>query len=125
MKDLKESKQALGAEVIAGLQDFAPPTLLAQADNAVDAGLVVAVSAGNSGPGQGTVGSPGRARKVITVASSTNKHFVGQPFTYPDGGGTTIGAAVMTHSPRGPAPGARRPGPAACRPDEYRHGDAS
>jgi minor extracellular serine protease Vpr len=63
-------------------------------DNAVDAGLVVAVSAGNSGPGQGTVGSPGRARKVITVASSTNKHFVGQPFTYPDGGGTTIGAAV-------------------------------
>jgi WS/DGAT/MGAT family acyltransferase len=31
MADLKESKQALGAEVIAGLQDFAPPTLLAQA----------------------------------------------------------------------------------------------
>ena len=31
MQDLKESKQALGAEVIAGLQDFAPPTLLAQA----------------------------------------------------------------------------------------------
>jgi diacylglycerol O-acyltransferase / wax synthase len=31
MKDLKESKQALGAEVISGLEDFAPPTLLAQA----------------------------------------------------------------------------------------------
>src|SRR5262245_1242541 len=31
MGHLKESKQALGAEVIAGLQDFAPPTLLAQA----------------------------------------------------------------------------------------------
>jgi diacylglycerol O-acyltransferase len=31
MQGLKESKQALGAEVIAGLQDFAPPTLLAQA----------------------------------------------------------------------------------------------
>jgi WS/DGAT/MGAT family acyltransferase len=31
MSDLKDSKQALGAEVIAGLQDFAPPTLLAQA----------------------------------------------------------------------------------------------
>jgi WS/DGAT/MGAT family acyltransferase len=31
MADLKDSKQALGAEVIAGLQDFAPPTLLAQA----------------------------------------------------------------------------------------------
>jgi diacylglycerol O-acyltransferase len=31
MGGLKESKQALGAEVISGLQDFAPPTLLAQA----------------------------------------------------------------------------------------------
>jgi len=31
MSDLKDSKQALGAEVSAGLQDFAPPTLLAQA----------------------------------------------------------------------------------------------
>src|SRR6266508_3156477 len=63
-------------------------------DNAVDAGVVVAVAAGNSGPGQGTLESPGRARKIITVGASTNKHFVGQPFTYPAGGGTTIGAAV-------------------------------
>jgi WS/DGAT/MGAT family acyltransferase len=31
MAGVKDSKQALGAEVIAGLQDFAPPTLLAQA----------------------------------------------------------------------------------------------
>ena len=31
MGHLKQSKQALGAEVIAGLNDFAPPTLLAQA----------------------------------------------------------------------------------------------
>lgn len=31
MADLKESKQALGAEVIAGVQNFAPPTILAQA----------------------------------------------------------------------------------------------
>jgi diacylglycerol O-acyltransferase len=31
MQDLKESKQALGAEIISGVQDFAPPTLLAQA----------------------------------------------------------------------------------------------
>src|SRR6266566_2175101 len=63
-------------------------------DNAVDAGLSVAVAAGNSGPGPNTVESPGRARKVITVAASTNQHFVGQLFTYPEGGGTTIGAAV-------------------------------
>jgi subtilisin family serine protease len=63
-------------------------------DNAVDAGVVVAVAAGNSGPGPGTLESPGRARKIITVGASTNQHFVGQPFTYPVGGGTTIGAAV-------------------------------
>jgi WS/DGAT/MGAT family acyltransferase len=31
MKGIKDSKQALGAEVISGLEDFAPPTLLAQA----------------------------------------------------------------------------------------------
>jgi subtilisin family serine protease len=68
-------------------------------DNAVDAGVVVAVAAGNSGPGQGTLESPGRARKVITVAASTNKHFVGQPFTYPASGGTEIGAAVGDFSP--------------------------
>src|SRR5438094_1026861 len=63
-------------------------------DDAVDAGLVVAVAAGNSGPGAGTLESPGRAPKVITVGASTNQHFVGQPFTYPSGGGTTVGAAA-------------------------------
>ena len=31
MDGLKESKQAVGAEVLAGAQDFAPPTILAQA----------------------------------------------------------------------------------------------
>jgi diacylglycerol O-acyltransferase len=31
MEGLKESRQALGAEVISGLQDFAPPTIFAQA----------------------------------------------------------------------------------------------
>ncbi|MBJ7330910.1 MAG: wax ester/triacylglycerol synthase family O-acyltransferase, partial [Solirubrobacteraceae bacterium] len=31
MGDLKESKQAVGAEVLAGVQNFAPPTVLAQA----------------------------------------------------------------------------------------------
>jgi minor extracellular serine protease Vpr len=68
-------------------------------DNAVDAGVVVAVAAGNSGPGQGTLDSPGRARKIITVGGSTNQHFVGQPFTYPAGVGTTVGAAVGEFDP--------------------------
>src|SRR6266849_5262589 len=63
-------------------------------DNAVDAGVVVAVAAGNSGPGAQTVESPGRAPKVITAGASTNQHFIGESFTYPSSGGTTIGAAV-------------------------------
>jgi minor extracellular serine protease Vpr len=33
------------------------------------------------------------------VAASTNKHFVGQPFTYPASGGTQIGAAVGDFPP--------------------------
>jgi minor extracellular serine protease Vpr len=57
------------------------------------------VAAGNSGPGAGTLESPGRARKVITVAASTNQHFVGEPFTYPASGGTTVGAAVGDFDP--------------------------
>jgi minor extracellular serine protease Vpr len=68
-------------------------------DNAVDAGVVVATSAGNNGPGNFTIGSPGRARNIITVGASTNNHFVGQPLTYPSGGGTTVGAAVGDFDP--------------------------
>src|SRR5436305_2173871 len=68
-------------------------------DNAVSAGVVVAVAAGNSGPGAATVESPGIASKVITVAASTNQHFVAQPFTYPADGGTTVGAAVGDFDP--------------------------
>jgi minor extracellular serine protease Vpr len=41
---------------------------------ATDAGVVVVISAGNSGPGNYTVGSPGTADKVITVAATTNSH---------------------------------------------------
>ena len=68
-------------------------------DNAVSAGVVVAVAAGNSGPGPFTVESPGIASKAITVAASTNQHFVGEPIAYPAGGGTTIGAAVGDFDP--------------------------
>jgi minor extracellular serine protease Vpr len=68
-------------------------------DNAVEAGVTVAVAAGNSGPGAGTLESPGRARNVITVGASTNQHFVGEPFTYPAAGGTTVGTAVGDFDP--------------------------
>ncbi len=50
-------------------------------NDATDAGVVVAIAAGNSGPGAGTVDSPGIADKVITVGASTNPHFIGIPVT--------------------------------------------
>jgi subtilisin family serine protease len=43
-------------------------------DAAADAGVVVAIAAGNEGPGYYTVGSPGTASNVITVAAVTNAH---------------------------------------------------
>ncbi len=69
-----------------------PHDLLADAvDATVDAGLVVAVAAGNSGPGDSTVTSPGNAPNALTAGASTNPHFVGIPVTV---GGSTFGAAL-------------------------------
>lgn len=83
-----------------------PHDFLAEASNAtVDAGVVVVTSAGNSGPGDATVGSPGTAEKVITVAAATNGHFGGVPV---DVGGTEYVAAAGDFGPygdpTGPAP---------------------
>jgi minor extracellular serine protease Vpr len=66
--------------------------LVSAVDNAVDAGVIVAIAAGNAGPGTGTIESPGIADKVITVGASTNPHFVGIPVTVP--GLSTFGAAL-------------------------------
>lgn len=41
-------------------------------NNAVDAGLVVAVAAGNSGPEAYTIGSPGAAEKALTVGAGAD-----------------------------------------------------
>ena len=65
-------------------------------DTAVAAGVVVVTSAGNEGPGGFTIGSPGRARDIITVGASTNIHFVGQPISFD---GTTVGGAVGDFDP--------------------------
>src|SRR5216683_5048201 len=70
-----------------------PDDVLVNAVNsAVDAGVVVAIAAGNAGPGAGTVESPGIADKVITVGASTNPHFIGIPVTVTSIG--TFGAAI-------------------------------
>ncbi len=69
--------------------------------NAADAGVFVATSAGNSGPGAGTIGGPGSVPWVTTVGASTQRRSFqgrvvlgdGQEFT-----GVSITAGV------GPAP---------------------
>lgn len=51
------------------------------AENAVAAGRVVVIAAGNNGDDEMTVTSPGIAPSAITVAASTNGHFVGPVIT--------------------------------------------
>jgi len=65
--------------------------LLMQAVNHFDeADMVVAIAAGNSGPGLFTVESPGAAKRALTAGASTVPHFVGAPITV--GGTTYFGA---------------------------------
>lgn len=67
------------------------------ADAAVEAGAVMCVAAGNSGPAQMTVGSPGCARKVITIGATVSD-------------ATTESDEVTGFSSRGPtADGRRKP----------------
>lgn len=74
-----------------------PHDFLAEAVNAaVEAGMVVAVAAGNSGPGDMSVESPGSAEKALTAGASTNPHFVGVPVTV---NGETFGAAIGEFNP--------------------------
>jgi len=61
--------------------------LLAKAVNRFDrGGMVIAVAAGNSGPGDRTVESPGYAERAIAAGASSVGHFVGAPVTTQDGG---------------------------------------
>jgi len=50
-------------------------------DNLDRAGMVIAVAAGNSGPGHFTVESPGSAAGALTAGASTVPHFIGVPIT--------------------------------------------
>ena len=50
-------------------------------DNLDRAGIVVAVSAGNDGPGHYTVGSPGSAERALTAGASSVGHFISVPVT--------------------------------------------
>ncbi len=56
-----------GAKI--GLDEEKEARLLEAVDRLWDMGLVVVVSAGNYGPGEGTIAVPGTSRKVITVGA--------------------------------------------------------
>lgn len=70
-----------------GIQDL----LTIAVDNLDRANMVVAVAAGNSGPGHFTVESPGSAARALTAGASSVPHFVGAPVTV---GPATYGAAT-------------------------------
>jgi subtilisin family serine protease len=70
-----------------GVQDL----LTDAVDDLDQANMVVAVAAGNSGPGHYTVESPGSAERALTAGASTVPHFVGAPVTL---GGNSYGAAA-------------------------------
>jgi subtilisin family serine protease len=70
-----------------GFQDL----LTIAVDNLDQANMVVAVAAGNSGPGFGTVESPGSAARALTAGSASVPHFVGAPVT---AGAVNAGAAT-------------------------------
>lgn len=58
-----------------GIQDL----LTRAVDNLDRSGIVVAVSAGNEGPGYFTDGSPGSAERALTAGAASVGHYVGVP----------------------------------------------
>ncbi|HEY6331889.1 MAG TPA: S8 family serine peptidase, partial [Blastocatellia bacterium] len=80
------------ANLSLGGQASDPPDIMYETvQSAVAAGMVVAVAAGNDGPGQMTIDSPGTAPDAITVGASTNAHIVGPAVTV-DGPGNVPGS---------------------------------
>ncbi len=68
-----------------GFQDL----VVVAVNNLDEANMVVAVAAGNDGPGHFTVGSPGTAARALTAGASTVPHYIGAPVTV---NGSTFGA---------------------------------
>jgi len=70
-----------------GIQDL----LTIAVDDLDQANMVVAVAAGNSGPGHFTVESPGSGGRALTAGASTVGHFIGAGIT---AGGSTYAGVV-------------------------------
>jgi subtilisin family serine protease len=76
---------------LGGRSDGVNDLLAMAVDNLDRANMVIAVAAGNSGPGFGTVESPGKAARALTAGASTVGHFIATPVTV---GALTVGAAA-------------------------------
>ena len=75
-------------------------------DNLDVANMVIAVAAGNRGPGFSTVESPGKAARALTAGASTVGHFIATPVTTADGADLSEPPPVT--STRSPPRGQRR-----------------
>ena len=87
---VKDGMDVINMSLGGGINGFQDQLTVAS-NRAAQAGVVVAIAAGNSGPGVNTVESPGQAADAITACASTNNHFFGISVTV---GATTFGAAV-------------------------------
>src|SRR6266542_4108337 len=87
---VKDGMDVINMSLGGGIRGFQDQLTVAS-NRAAKAGVVVAIAAGNSGPGVNTVESPGQAADAITACASTNNHFFGILLTVAS---TTFGAAV-------------------------------
>ena len=74
--------------------------------------LITIFSAGNSGPGARSIGSPGNGKNMLTVGASENPRDVDEDGAWNDGcqidgGGADNAMDIIFFSSRGPAPGDR------------------
>ncbi|MGH3240090.1 MAG: S8 family serine peptidase, partial [Spirillospora sp.] len=81
---------------LGGTASATPSVLELALESAAEAGVISAVAAGNTGPGAGTIESPGQSPRVLTAGASTNPHFLGQQIS---GAGAAMGAAVGDFDP--------------------------
>jgi minor extracellular serine protease Vpr len=96
---VKDGMDVINMSLGGGIKGFRDQLVVAS-NRAAKAGVVVAIAAGNSGPGVNTVESPGQAEDAITACASTNNHFFGINVTVR---GTNFGAAVGNFNPFDPA----------------------
>src|SRR6266481_2468579 len=96
---VKDGMDVINMSLGGGINGFKDQLTVAS-NRAANAGVVVAIAVGNSGPGVNTVESPGQAADAITACASTNNHFFGVPIMV---AATTFGAAVGSFGRFSPA----------------------